>query len=312
MLTALTWNGTGNTTAKEYYLWDGDSIVEKRLGGSASANITAKYFKSGFQAYSSGTFTGNYFYTKDHLGSIREVVANDGTTVEGRFSYGPWGETTYLDNSGGTVAEPQFGYGGYFQTAYLPGLYLLQYRLYDSGISRWLSRDPDTTSGALNAYLYVMNDPVNQFDPSGLVNMNLFGMLSDPQFWWWSENFIDSYGSGDLDSAAYSVAAHGWPDGLEVGNSRTPIGPDQLASMIQADPVWVSANPKPPVQLWACSAGGQSANIAGDFAQRLANKLCTTVVAATDEIEAPHILISPEYIILNGGSWQSFFPNGQN
>jgi RHS repeat-associated protein len=170
-LTAKTWDvsiSDWDTAATEYYLWDGDRIVEKRVGGSDKSNLSAAYFARGFQAFSGGTFSGNYYYTRDHLGSIREVVANNGTTVESRYSYGPWGETNWLDNSGGTVAQPDFGYAGYFRTGYVPGLYLTKYRAYDAGVGRWLSRDPIGERGGLNLYGYVGNNPINFRDPLGL------------------------------------------------------------------------------------------------------------------------------------------------
>jgi len=181
-----TWVSNGNV---EYYIWDGDQIVQKRTSGTDSANISAIYYNNGYQTVSSGSATGNYYYTKDHLGSIREVLGTDGNghpVLEGRYSYGPWGETIYMDYSGGSVAEPQFGYDGYFQTPYLPGLYLTEYRAYEPASRAWLSRDPLGEAGALNLYGYVQNDPVNFWDPLGLAtpggDITASGLVDIPQF----------------------------------------------------------------------------------------------------------------------------------
>jgi len=69
-LTVMAWNSTissWNTVATEYYLWDGNQIVQKRTVNSDAGNISAEYFTYGFQAYSGGAWSGNYYYTKDHL-----------------------------------------------------------------------------------------------------------------------------------------------------------------------------------------------------------------------------------------------------
>jgi len=163
---SLSANIAGNVT-NEYYLWDGDQIVQERLSGNDSSNIADKYFENGFQTVGGGNVTGNYFYTKDHLGSVREVVDGSGT-LQGRFDYGPWGETTYMDYSGGNMAEPQFGYAGYMQTAYVPNEYFTKYRIYEPSIHRWLSRDPIGERGGLDLYGYVGNDPINWYDSRGL------------------------------------------------------------------------------------------------------------------------------------------------
>jgi RHS repeat-associated protein len=163
---SLSANVSGNVTTQNF-LWDGDSIVQRRDGGTGSSNTAREYFGNGYQTIN-GSFSSDYFYTRDHLGSIREVVASDGKTVEGRYSYGPWGETTYMDYSNGTVAQPDFGYAGYMQTSYVPGLYFTPNRVYSTTQHRWLSRDPAGEAGGTNLYGYGGNDPVNFTDSSGL------------------------------------------------------------------------------------------------------------------------------------------------
>lgn len=44
-----------------------------------------------------------FSYTRDHLGSVREVVTSDGTTIASRLSYDPWGKLT---ESGSGRIEP--------------------------------------------------------------------------------------------------------------------------------------------------------------------------------------------------------------
>jgi RHS repeat-associated protein len=144
-------------------------MVQKRVSGNDSANISEEFYSNGFQTIDGNTAT-NYFYTFDHLGSVREVVANDGTTIEGRYNYGVWGDATYMDYSGGNVSQPDFGYAGYFQSKYVPGLSFTENRLYDPGTRQWLSRDPLGMIEGPNLYAYVKNDPMDNADPSGLLS----------------------------------------------------------------------------------------------------------------------------------------------
>ena len=95
--------------------------------------------------------TLKYYYTRDHLGSVREVVDQVGQVV-GRWDYDPWGVRTKL----GGVAwfEVEFGFTGHhFHER--SGLHLALYRAYDANLGRWLSADPIGEAGGLNLYGYV-------------------------------------------------------------------------------------------------------------------------------------------------------------
>ena len=77
----------GVEQANHSYLWIGSTLAQRRdATGSA---VQRNYFSQGFQENGE-----NYHYTKDHLGSIREVVASDGVTIESAYDYSPWGEDT--------------------------------------------------------------------------------------------------------------------------------------------------------------------------------------------------------------------------
>lgn len=67
------------------FIWDGSAIAQKR--NSTGSTVLRQYFGNGFTEGGS-----KYYYTKDHLGSIREVVAYNGTTVESQYDYTVWGE----------------------------------------------------------------------------------------------------------------------------------------------------------------------------------------------------------------------------
>lgn len=54
-------------TSEKRLLWDGTEIAEER---DASNQVTKRYFAQGFQSLNTQPSPLNYFYTRDHLGSI--------------------------------------------------------------------------------------------------------------------------------------------------------------------------------------------------------------------------------------------------
>jgi len=141
-------NGVAASTNK--YVWCGFDICEQRNSAGA---VSKRYFNEGEQI--SGL---NYFFTKDHLGSIREML-DSGGTIQARYSYDPYGRRTKISGS----LDADFGFTG--QYYHVPsGLCLAAFREYDPDLGRWLSRDPIAEMGGLNLYAYVINDPVNLTD----------------------------------------------------------------------------------------------------------------------------------------------------
>jgi len=111
-----------------------------------------------------------YLIVGDHLGSPRLVVDAATGTVAQRMDYDVFGNVTLDTNPG---FQP-FGFAG--------GLYdrdtkLVHFgaREYDPETGRWTTKDPiDFWGGDTNLYAYVLGDPVNGFDPSGLKPGDLF------------------------------------------------------------------------------------------------------------------------------------------
>jgi RHS repeat-associated protein len=163
-ITGFVYNGLGqrvqetlNGTVIKQWVWNGGTQpVEERDG---SNNVTKRFF-GGLGEQIGGV---SYYFTSDHLGSVREMTDGTGTT-RARYDYDPYGRMTKI--SGDLTAD--FGFtGDYYHAA--SGLSLTMYRAYDPNLGRWLSRDPMGEAGGLNLYGYCLNDPVNLWDPLGLV-----------------------------------------------------------------------------------------------------------------------------------------------
>jgi RHS repeat-associated protein len=106
-------------------------------------------------------------YHGDHLGGVALLTAPDGS-VAGEVSYDPWGAQL----AGST--EPYAFTGKEYEADV--GLYDFGARIYDAGIGRFLSPDPEPLSNPgyglsdpqrLNPYSYVRNSPTVYVDPTG-------------------------------------------------------------------------------------------------------------------------------------------------
>jgi len=158
-------NLVSNVTVSDRWLvWAGHDLCEER---TASGILVKRFYPQGVQVVS-GAGASNFFYTRDHLGSVRELVDTNGL-VAARFAYDPYGRRTQLVGS----TPGDFGFTGQF-TEITTGLGITQNRAYDPSQGRWLSRDPLARAEVLqgpNLYAYVGNNPINFIDPRGLQNV---------------------------------------------------------------------------------------------------------------------------------------------
>ena len=145
----------GSINSDHWFMWCGLAVCQER--DSTGGTVTKRFFPQG-----EVIGTTAYFYTTDHLGSVREMTDSSGT-VQARYDYDPYGRRTKLSGS----LEADFGYTGHY--AHQPtGLALSVFRAFDANIGRWISEDPAGTAGGLNLYAYAGNAPGSFIDPLGL------------------------------------------------------------------------------------------------------------------------------------------------
>ncbi|MGI8485484.1 MAG: RHS repeat-associated core domain-containing protein, partial [Thermomicrobiales bacterium] len=144
----------GAVTSTRRFVWCGSEQCEFR---DATDAVTLRVYTQGQRG------SASFFYTRDHLGSIREMVNATSGAVVARYDYDPYGRPTTVIGTN----KPDFNFTGLYRHA-KSGLDLAVYRAYDPDLGRWLSRDPIGETGGLNLYGYVGNDPLNYLDPHGL------------------------------------------------------------------------------------------------------------------------------------------------
>ncbi|MBI4752257.1 MAG: hypothetical protein HY774_27530 [Acidobacteria bacterium] len=156
-------NGTAVTNRD--FIWCGDQPCWESFNvpGVPGTTVIKRFFAQGVKQDSD-----KYFYMRDHLGSVTDVMKNNNSSVDSRFHYDPWGRQT--QTVGSWAAD--IGYAGYFH--YAPAttnikLNLTASRAYSPKLGRWLSRDQSMTPGGIsrgmtdpvNAYAYAMDNPIN-------------------------------------------------------------------------------------------------------------------------------------------------------
>ena len=147
----------------EKYLWQDLTTL---LAVYNADNTVKQRFEYGL-SHTPVSFTQSgqrYYIQTDHLGSPRVISSATGTVIK-TISYDSYGNV--IADSNPEFAIP-FGFAGGLYDADT-GLIRFGYRDYDPATGRWTARDPiGFAGGDTNLYGYVLGDPVNFIDPSGL------------------------------------------------------------------------------------------------------------------------------------------------
>jgi len=163
----------GSQVSFRRLVWCNNHICEER--DMSGTNITKRFYPQGV-VLQTGTNSGVYYYTRDHLGSVHELTDAAGN-MRARYSYDPFGRRTKVSGD----LDADFGFAGMFWSSEA-SLALTHFRAYDPNLGRWLSRDPLMEDP--NLYAYARNDPVNLTDRSGLAASPLI----QREWSWWDGN----------------------------------------------------------------------------------------------------------------------------
>jgi len=153
-----------NGVIVEKYLWQ-DATTLLAVYDGADALIQRFSYADGRMPVSMVYNAATYYLTYDQVGSLRAVTDSTGAIVK-RIDYDSFGNILTDSNPAFTVP---FGFAGGLHDRDT-GLVRFGARDYDPAIGRWTAKDPiDFAGGDLNLYGYVLGDPVNGVDISGLI-----------------------------------------------------------------------------------------------------------------------------------------------
>lgn len=150
-----------SSSGTSVYAYDGNNLVEET---NSSGSAVARYSQGlnidePLAMLRSGATS---FYDLDGLGSVTSL-SNSAGSLSQTYSYDSFGQQT---SSTGSIINP-FQYTAREYDAET-GLYFYRARYLDPKIGRLLSEDPIGFSGGTDFYSYVLNNPTDYTDPSGL------------------------------------------------------------------------------------------------------------------------------------------------
>ena len=144
--------------------WCGDIVLEQAGSGTKIAKRLRT--EEGYVDLTAGTgATARRYFVRDHLGSVRAVVNDSGTSLE-TDDYYPLGGP--LPTGTSTTLQPEKYQGKEWNPAASFNVYDFGARLYDPALGRWLSQDPMAEKYYLHSpYLFCAGNPVRFVDPTG-------------------------------------------------------------------------------------------------------------------------------------------------
>ena len=152
-----------NGVILEKYLWSG--LTQLLAVYDGSDNLVMRFEYADGRVPNVMTKGGQtYYLTYDQVGSLRAVANSTGSVVK-RIDYDSFGNI--IADSAPTFVVP-FGFAGGLHDRDID-LVHFGFRDYDPATGRWTAKDPiGFDGGDVDLYGYVLNDPVNLVDPTGL------------------------------------------------------------------------------------------------------------------------------------------------
>ncbi len=200
----------GKSTLFRYLVWCGTRICQMRNGGNS---VLRGFYPEG--EYLTSKAQGLY-YGPDQLGSTR-IVDDPAASAIYAYDYDPLGNPT--SGPGNTAPRIKFRYAD----MYYDGLNLTQFRAYNPGTGRWISRDPlgEASDSAANLYHYAAGSPIVYRDPSGQWTVEAGFTLNIGGLQFGAGIALDGYGNVGR-YFSHGVGSPGFSGGIGFGGSTAP------------------------------------------------------------------------------------------
>jgi RHS repeat-associated protein len=156
-------NSLGQITGESHCVYDGLDLIADLNG--LDTLVAAYTHGPGFDDPLICRYNNaDYYYHTNHQGSVTELLGQSGGIVK-TYRYDAFGN---ILQETGPAWNRGFTYTGRERHA-RSGLYYYRARFYDPQTGRFISQDPIGQLGGTNLYTYVLNNPVNWYDPLGLL-----------------------------------------------------------------------------------------------------------------------------------------------
>lgn len=142
------------------YIYDGARVImELNASGQTVRRYVCGAWLDEPVCLSAGP--SKYYYHFDALGSVVALSGSSGSVTE-RYAYSPLG----VPSTTGSVGNPYFYAGRDYDAE--ADIYNCRARFYSPRLGRFLQPDPIRFLGGMNVYTYVLNNPINLTDKTGL------------------------------------------------------------------------------------------------------------------------------------------------
>jgi RHS repeat-associated protein len=244
---------------ERHYVYDGlDMIAELDANGAVVASYThgPGIDDPIIMRLHVSAAAGDYFYHKNHQGSITEITTASGQIAK-MYRYDAYGKK-YFESGPPLIDEPAYTARDRHDRT---GLYYYRNRFYYPQIGRFLTQDPIGMLGGTNLYAYTGNNPVNWVDPLGLyvlVGADVFTSIKVPRFSN-SDEFAKMIDTIPNTETRIIIAAHGEPGGIinvSVTDSSGKVTYNKLAGEKLYGPLIAKAKQMPDlksIDLYVCS-----------------------------------------------------------